>query len=230
MFIGHYGVGFGLKRFDKSLSLGLLFLSAQLPDILWNGLVLLGLEQVKIVKGITKVSPLELTYYPFSHSLLSSLIMAALIYLCARFIFANRLQNSPRLALAMALALLSHFALDFISHMPDLPIYFGESPKIGLGLWNNVWASYLIESLIFIVGYVLYIRVALDTKRWKKIAISIFAVILFLLNLLNLSGATPPNTTVLAAIGLLYSILFVGLGFWFDSGSEEIKVQTFARA
>jgi len=41
MFIGHFGVGFGAKRFAPAVSLGTLFLAAQLADLLWPTLLLL---------------------------------------------------------------------------------------------------------------------------------------------------------------------------------------------
>ncbi|MGH8003980.1 MAG: hypothetical protein ACRECJ_04585, partial [Limisphaerales bacterium] len=63
MFIGHYGVALGLKKADKSISLGLLFLAVQAVDILWTVFVLLGIERVKIVPGITAANPLDFVYY-----------------------------------------------------------------------------------------------------------------------------------------------------------------------
>ena len=32
---------------------------------------------------------------------------------------------------------LSHWVLDFIVHGPDLPLLFGGSPLVGLGLWTS---------------------------------------------------------------------------------------------
>jgi len=45
MFIGHYGVALGLKKADKSLSLGLLFLALQLAGILRCICVPAGIEK-----------------------------------------------------------------------------------------------------------------------------------------------------------------------------------------
>ena len=73
MFIGHFGVGFAAKRFAPRASLGTLFLSAELLDLLWPALLLLGLEHVRIAPGITRVSPFDLYDYPLSHSLLAVL-------------------------------------------------------------------------------------------------------------------------------------------------------------
>lgn len=71
MFIGHFAVGFGAKRVAPSVSLGTLFLACQLLDLVWPLLVLLGIEVVEIAPGITAVTPLDFTFYPYSHSLVA---------------------------------------------------------------------------------------------------------------------------------------------------------------
>lgn len=78
MFLGHFGVGFGAKRFAPRTSLGTLFLAAQFIDLLWPSLLLLGLERVAIVPGITTVTPLDFTHYPWTHSLLAVVIWGLL--------------------------------------------------------------------------------------------------------------------------------------------------------
>ena len=45
MFIGHFGVGFGAKRWAPRASLGTLILAAQLLDLVWPTLVLAGVER-----------------------------------------------------------------------------------------------------------------------------------------------------------------------------------------
>ena len=51
MFIGHFGVGFGLKRNAPTVSLGTLFLGAQFVDLLWPTLLLTGTEHVEILSA-----------------------------------------------------------------------------------------------------------------------------------------------------------------------------------
>ena len=53
MFVGHYGVGFAARRADSSIPLWVLFLAVQLLDVLWAPCILLGIEKVRIVPGIT---------------------------------------------------------------------------------------------------------------------------------------------------------------------------------
>jgi hypothetical protein len=57
MFVGHYGVSFAAKRVEQTLPLWLLFLAVQVVDVFWAVFVLLGVEKVRIVPGITASNP-----------------------------------------------------------------------------------------------------------------------------------------------------------------------------
>ena len=74
MFLGHFALAIAAKKFAPKASLGLLVLSAQFADCLWPVLLLLGFEQVRIVPGITRVTPLDFVSYPILHSLLMQLV------------------------------------------------------------------------------------------------------------------------------------------------------------
>ena len=133
MFIGHFGVALAAKRVAPKTSLGTLILAAQFLDFLWPVFVLLGIEHVRIAPGVTRVSPLDFTDYPISHSLLMATVWAVLfggIYYALR--------RNVRSALVVGAAVLSHWVLDFIVHRPDLQLYPGGEVRVGLGLWNSV--------------------------------------------------------------------------------------------
>ncbi len=74
MFVGHYGVSFAAKRGDRSIPLWVLFLAVQLLDVFWSFFVLVGIEKVRIVPGITASNPLDLYYMPYTHSLVAALL------------------------------------------------------------------------------------------------------------------------------------------------------------
>ena len=78
MFVGHFALGFGAKKFAPEVSLGILFLACQLADLIWPNLVLLGVETLRIDPGATVMTPLDFSSYPYSHSLLALLIWAAI--------------------------------------------------------------------------------------------------------------------------------------------------------
>lgn len=72
MFFGHFGSRSAAKKVTPKLSLGTLFIAAQFIDLIWPFLLLFGIERVAVDPGNTVVTPLNFTYYPFSHSLLGS--------------------------------------------------------------------------------------------------------------------------------------------------------------
>ncbi|GAC1409599.1 MAG: hypothetical protein NVSMB53_02140 [Gemmatimonadaceae bacterium] len=76
MFLGHYGLAFAAKRAAPSASLGAVTFAAQFLDELWPILLLLGVQQVRVVPNMPGSLALDFTYYPFSHSLLMSVTWA----------------------------------------------------------------------------------------------------------------------------------------------------------
>ena len=223
MGIGHYGVSFALKAADKNISLGLLFLAAQFVDILWLIFVLLGIERVEIVPGVTAANPFDFVFYPFTHSLVGSCLWAGAVYVVFRFIPAQPGSRQSHVALVIGAAVLSHFFLDLIVHRPDLPLGIGDSYKIGFGLWNYVLAAYVLEGLILLGGLWIYLQSTKATTLLGKYGMSIFAVCLLVANLsvyredaLNFFMPLPLTPEIFASFALGYHFLFVGIAFWLD--------------
>src|SRR5215467_11373460 len=150
MFVGHFALGFAGKRAAPNLPLALLFVACQLADILWPVFVAAGLESVRIAPGITAFTPLDFVSYPYSHSLAALTLWGALLG-SACWLYGV----SGRGSLLVAGLVVSHWLLDFISHRPDMPVYPG-SALLGLGLWNSVPATLLVELLLFGAGVWLY--------------------------------------------------------------------------
>ena len=85
-------------------------------------------------------------------------------------------------ALLLSGLVLSHWVLDLIVHIPDLPLYPGQSPKVGFGLWNSPFLTVLIEGTIFIVGIALYIntkKVKNQRVTWKFWSLVAFLMVIF---------------------------------------------------
>src|SRR6266516_2409047 len=160
MFVGHYGVSFAAKKAEPSIPLWVLFIAVQLLDVLWAPFVLLGLEKVRIVPGITASNPLDLYYMPYTHSL-----VAALFWSCVGAL-AYRLIARParrRTSVVVGFAVFSHWILDLVVHRPDLPLY-DNSAKLGLGLWNAPALAFGLEAAILFGGSWLYLRMG-ATRR-----------------------------------------------------------------
>lgn len=220
MFIGHFGIGFAAKKAAPQASLGTLLLAAQFIDLLWPSLLMLGVERVRIVPGITAVTPLDFEHYPFSHSLMAVVgwgILLGLLYL-----FSHRGQAGARRgALVIAALVLSHWLLDALVHRPDLPLYPG-SPLVGLGLWHSLPLSLAVEVPLFAVGSWLYTRATVADDAIGSWALWTLLVFLALIHLGNLFGAAPPSVEAIAWVAQLQWLL-VAWGYWVDSHRSPLQ-------
>lgn len=210
MFIGHFGMGFAAKAVAPRVSLGTLFLAAQFIDLLWPTLLLLGVERVRIAPGITTVTPLDFEHYPVSHSLLAVIGWAVLL---GAVYFG--LRRSPRGAVIIGLAVLSHWLLDLVVHRPDLPLYPGAAQLFGLGLWSSLGATLAVELPIFAAGVWLYLRATEATGPTGRWALWGLVAFLTLIYLANLFGEPPPSVVAVAWIGHAQWLL-VAWGYWVD--------------
>jgi hypothetical protein len=154
MFVGHYGVSFAAKRVAPAVPLWVLFIAVQLLDVFWAPFVLLGIEKVRIVPGITASNPFDLYYMPYTHSLLAALLWSAAAFLLYRA--SSKRDHAGKAAFVVALAVLSHWLCDFVVHRPDLPLY-DNTAKVGLGLWNAPALAFGLEATLLFGGMWLYI-------------------------------------------------------------------------
>ena len=214
MFIGHFGAGFAAKPAAKQTSLGTLFLAAQFIDLLWPTLLLLGLETVRIAPGATKVTPLEFTHYPITHSLFAVLVWAALF---GSVYFIIRRTVLPAVVCSALVA--SHWFLDAITHQPDLPLVPGGSTRIGLGLWNSPLFAIGLELLIFTVGLILYLRTTRPSDRIGTLSLWSLVAFLLLVYLMNIFGPPPPSVEAIAWTAQAQWLL-VAWAYWVDRHRE----------
>jgi hypothetical protein len=213
MFIGHFAVGFAAKQAAPKTSLGTLFFAAQFVDLLWPLLLMAGLESVRVVPGITVVTPFDFEFYPYSHSLLTNLGWGALAYLVYKY----ACKGSTRAALVLGLAVVSHWFLDLIVHRPDLPLTPDGETLVGLGLWDSLPATLLLEGAIFVAGVAVYLRATEARDRIGAYGIWGLVAVLVAAHLNNLFGP-PPEGLSNFQIGLFSNLqwLFVLLAFWVD--------------
>ncbi len=217
MFIGHFAVGLASKRVAPRASLGVLLAAPNLLDLLWPVFVLLGWEQVRIDPGNTAFTPLDFVSYPVSHSLLMAcawgLLFALLYWTVTRY---------GRGAIVIGLSVVSHWVLDFFTHRPDLPLYPG-GPRVGLGLWNSVAATIIVEVSIYVVGAWLYLSMTRARDRVGTYALWTFLAFGLLTYVANILGPPPPNehAIALAALALWLVPLW---GWWIDRHREITPV------
>lgn len=213
MFVGHYAVSLALKKFEKRVSLGILFLAVQFVDILFFPFVILGIERVNIVQNFTQSTHFELEYMPYTHSLLASMLWAGAAYALFRWVIVKK--NS--VALVVALAVFSHWLFDLIVHTPDLPLWSDASLKLGFGLWNSAIATFALEGALLVSALWLYLRSTSATTVVGKYGMSGFVILLLLLNVVNIFGPLMGDSKLALAISALTSyFLFAAVAFWLD--------------
>src|SRR5271165_259347 len=159
--IGHFSVGLAAKPAVPKVPLGVLLLATWILDVL------------AIVFGFAGIERGGSTGLSLSHGLFMSVIWS----LVAAFL-AARIYRDHRAGVVVGVLVFSHWVLDFISHPipfssfswrswqwsfgnplpPDLPLLFGGSPKVGLGLYNSTSAveATALELGMFILGAAVY--------------------------------------------------------------------------
>lgn len=212
MFIGHYALAFAGKKIDKVPSLAIMFIAAQLLDLLWPIFVLLGIETFEIEVGNTAMTPLNFTFYPYSHSLMASIVWAVLFSM-GYFLFTRNRKGS----VVLGFLVFSHWILDFLTHRPDLPLSPFSSAKVGLGLWNMPAIEMIIEISLFLAGVFLYYK---TVKPKRKIAF--WALIIFFLGiyLMNIFGPPPPSVNAVAWSAVAMWV-FVLWAWWIEKNGKR---------
>jgi hypothetical protein len=202
MFLGHFAVALAAKKAAPKVSLGTLVLAAQFADMLWPVLLLLGIEQVRIVPGLLPTSPLNFTSYPISHSLVSQSGWGALLGACYFMV-----RRNARSALLAGFLVPSHWLLDYVAHRPDMPVYPGGS-RYGLGMWNSLPLTIVVEFALFAAGTAVYLNVTQAKDRTGNLALWSLLGLLAVLYLASLFGPPPPSVQALAwsAIAIWFTV------------------------
>ena len=220
MFIGHTAVGFALKRMAPRSSLGVLLIAVNWADILWTVFLLLGWEHARIVPGDTKWTPFSLYDYPWSHSLLALAAWATLLALLYR-----AARNDGAGAIAVWIGVISHWVLDWITHRPDMPVYPG-GPKFGLGLWNSIAGTYIVELAIFFIGVWIYARATTPRDRIGRYGFRVYVAFLLFVYLSDRFSAPPESMREVAWTGLIGVAVLVAWAWWFDNHRDTVLGNT----
>jgi hypothetical protein len=225
MFLGHYGVALALKRAEPKLSLGTLFLATQLLDLLWGIFLLLGWEQARIVPGLTPVTPLEFLQYPISHSLVGA-ICWSLVAAGAYYSWPTRdTTRHWQAAAVVGVAVLSHYPLDVLTHLPDLPIAGSDSPRLGLGLWNYPVATMLAEVGFLVAGLAIYVTYRSHRHPVRIVRLIVLILVLVGVYIANQFGPAPPNMFTVAVADIVFVLAVTALAAWADrrASAEELQ-------
>jgi membrane-bound metal-dependent hydrolase YbcI (DUF457 family) len=179
-------------------------------DVLWAVLVLLGVEKVRIVPGITASNPLDLYYMPYTHSLVAatfwSVAAAFVVWLLPRV-------ATRSAAVWIGVAVFSHWILDFIVHRPDLPLY-DDTLKIGLGVWNYPVVALFLEAALLFGGMILYLRLTAPINAIGRVGPPVFGVVMLAIQSYIFFGPPPVSPAAAAITALVLYVAFALLAAW----------------
>ena len=210
MFLGHFAAALAAKRAAPRASLGWLVAACQLPDLVWPVFLLTGVERARIDPGNTAFTPLAFDYYPWSHSLLLVVIWGFAL----ATLYGMR-GGARRESFVLGALVVSHWLLDWITHRPDLPLAPGMGLRFGLGLWNSVVATVVVESALFVAAVWVYSRATSPSDRVGRWAWVGFVVLLGAIDVANIMGPPPPSITAVAVSALAMWLLVLWAA-WLD--------------
>lgn len=207
MFAGHVGAGLAIGRMERRINVGVFIFAAVLIDFLLWLFVLLGWEAVIIPANYAATHQPEFVF-PYSHGLLAGIAWSAIAG-AAAFLWYRRLEAAKfRAAALVTAAVFSHWLLDALVHIPELPIASEHSVKVGLGLWQNMRVALAAEALIAAAGLSLFLSGA-GLSRAKKLGLMVLCLVVLAFTVMGMTVAPPPPSVNAMAVTSLITIAAV---------------------
>lgn len=182
MFVGHLVGAEILQDLSPGTPRWVALAGVGFPDLLWGATILTGVEKAEIDPHSPLQSRINFVSYPYSHSL----VLGTLIACIPGIVIGLFLGFGAGLVFVLASA--SHWLLDTIVHLPDLPVLgFNGDRKVGLGLWRYGWIAFVVEYLFLAVATLLLV----PQKTWGYVLVAGF--LFHLINLNSFVGLTKTN-------------------------------------
>ena len=130
-------------------------------------------------------------------------------------------KRDTRSAVVVGVCVLSHWFLDLIVHVTDLPLSPFGNYKVGLGLWNYVALTLILESALFFGGLYIYTTFTKAKNKIGKWALGGLVTLLAVFQLSNTFGPTPPDNVMMLFWSFMIMMAIInGLAYWVDSNRE----------
>jgi hypothetical protein len=100
-----------------------------------------------------------------------------------------------------------------------MPVLLHGGPRLGLGLWDSVAATVVVESALFALGVGVYARATRARDATGRRAFRALVVFLAVVYAGNVFGPPPPGPDAVA-FGALAMWLLVAWGYWIDRHRE----------
>jgi hypothetical protein len=208
---GHAAVGIAAARWAPRLNVGWLVFASLLADFLLGIFALLGLESAHVPADYATRHYLTFTF-PYSHGLFA-LTLWALLFAG----LAASLHPAQREVVFVVVTgvVLSHFVLDALVHVVGLPLAGPNSPKVGLGLWQNMPFELGLETLLCFAGLLVFWRSAADSAR-SRYGMAIFLAIFCALTWAPLTSQRAPEISALIPGWIASPLLLGAVAFAID--------------
>lgn len=211
MGIGHVALALGASRAAPRLNVGGLVFAAVLADFLLGIFAALGMEHAIVPEDYAHKHYL-LFMFPYSHGLFALTLWAiAFGFLVSRAFGLNR----HRIWLVASLMVLSHFLLDGLVHVAGLPLVGENTPKLGLGLWNNMPVELGLETIMAFLGMAIYWKLARKSSL-SRYGMAIFMVLFTAMTWTQLALTTPPKAQELIVSWLIAPIVLSAIAYGLD--------------
>ena len=218
MFIGHWAPALAAAAASRRApKIGTLFIAAQLVDWAFFGLLLAGVEHMRVSPGISVMNPMDLYHMPYTHSLLGSTLLAAGFALLIWLFTRNRTG-----ALIGGVVVLSHWFLDLLVHAPDLTLA-GSPPKFGFGLWDYPMIEMPLEIGITFGALAFYIYRTRAISSRSKYALGLLAVLLMAMQSINWFGPEPQSADMAMKLTGLFAFSVAALAAWWAGRTRIVK-------
>jgi hypothetical protein len=146
MYMGHYAIALGARRWLQPLPMAWLLFASIEPDL---------------HDAVGEAIP-ALSIGPDTHTLVGVVSAALIVALIAALLF-----RQVTLAVSSGLLVLSHVGADYLTSR--LPLW-RHGPVVGLHLYARPWADFLLESPVIVAGVILY-ATSSDLRRPARIGL-----------------------------------------------------------
>ena len=211
--VGHAAVALGAARLIPRLNVGWLVFAATLADFLLGVFAALRLEQAHVPADFATRHYLTFTF-PYSHGLVPLLIWGTILgWLVSRLEGPDR----SRAFVVVGALVVSHYLLDGLVHVAGLPILGESSPKLGLGLWENLPLELAMETAMTAACVVLYLQfIGSRAPAIARYGVTVLMVLLTAATWSPLATSVPPTEAQLIPSWIGMPVLFSALVYAFD--------------
>jgi hypothetical protein len=207
MFAGHVGVALAIGRAEKRVNIGVFVCASLLLDILLWTFILLGWESATLPADFSRSHQARFIF-PYSHGLMACVVWSALAGVAALLWYRRLNGRKVRVACLVGAAVLSHWILDAVVHVPELPLAGPASTKVGLGLWKSMPVALTVEGLLVTLGIGMFVPGA-SLSRGRKTGLCSLCVVILAFTIAGMTIAPPPPSVSVMAGGALATLIVV---------------------